>query len=378
MNTQRANMWKSGLLGLILLLSGCATSTGLIPAMPEELKKSNKDIDSVWREWKAPYVKAEDNRRNNAPDAEYIPMNIKGMVKEQQNIYGLIDITANTITSELSGYCVSHGGVSTVATCIPRNLYIQCADAQKNKVQTPAMLGQNSIDYFDATRYFVCRKGNITTLEVVVGRGTFHGSGLFVRTDSQQQRAKDRALSAIDMNDYHLLKNPAGLEHRKLYELVSRFEKKDDPENLIPAAREQLSQKTQENIAANKASKAAEEAAAVAANQMKRKNFLEIVNVGSLVCRSVSASVDIPTGLVIAGQPQTKRVQGRAKVTGYVNQRLNRKLQIQASAIHFQWLDDNLNSHEQELNSLDHYQGSSILRVNASIWESENDWEFCE
>lgn len=346
--------------------------------MPEELKKSNKDIESVWGEWKASYVKTEDNRKKNEPNAEYIPMNIKEMAKQQQNIYGVIDLTANTITSELAGYCVSHGGVSTVATCIPRNLYIQCADEQKSRVQTPAMLGQNSIDYLDVTRYFICRKGNITTLEVVVGRGTFHGSGLFVRTESPQQRAKDRALAVYDMDDYHQLKNPATLEHRKLYELVSRFEKKDDPENLLPAAREQLSQLTQENIAANKASKAAAEAAAVAANQMKRKSFLEIVNVGSLVCRSVSASVDIPTELVIAGQPQTKRAQGKAKITGYVNQRLNHKLQIQISAIHFLWLDDNLNSHEQELNSLDYYQGNSVLRVNGSIWDNENDWEFCE
>ena len=367
-------MLKAGMLCLALLLTGCATPTGLIPAMSGELKKSNKDIDSAWREWKAPYVKTEDNSRLNRPDGEYIPVKLG-----YPNVIDDIDHTTNTIISGLTDYCESHGGTSTLATCTPRNLNMQCISDNGARIPSPSWLNPNiSVDYYAPSNYFICRRGKETLLEVGVGRGTFHGSGLFVRTDSPQQRAKDHALNANDMDDYHLLRNPAGMEYRRLYELISRFEKKDDPENLLPMAKEQLNQLSRKNLALNNASKAAEAAAAAKASQMKRKNFLETVNVGSLVCRTVDASVDIPTGIFVQGQPQTRTAKGISRIAGYVNQRLNHKLQIQISAIHFRWLDDNFNSHEQELNSLDHYQGSSAIRINGSIWDNENDWEFCE
>ncbi len=377
-------MWKIGILCLVLLVAGCATSpgTGLISPMPEELKKINKDIASAWREWKAPYVRTQDNRRYNKPDAEYIPINEKQQKEKNLSVNDAIDQTADTIVTELRDYCASHGGTATLAICFSQNAFIQCVDDQKNRLVWPIWLRGDSGDSAYPSRYFICRKGGETLLEVGVGQGMWHPlgqgmlSGLFVRTDSPQQRAKDRALGPNEMDEYHLLKSPT-LERRRLYDLIARFEKKDDPENLLPRARERLNQLTQVEIAADKAATIAKTAATEKVAQLKRQDFLAAVNTGSLVCRTAQASVDMPTGVTVMGQPQTVAVQGKAQIAGYVNQRANQKLQIQVSAIHFRWIDDSYRSHEQELDSLNHFQGSAALRINGVIWDSENDWEFC-
>lgn len=371
-------MRNFGIMCLVLMVAGCATSpgTGLISPMPHDLKKSNKEIDTVWREWKTSLVKTQDNRRYNEPDGEYIPVDQKQRM--QQNIYEVIDQTANTIVAELRDYCVSQGGVVTIATCYPRNARVRCADDQNTQVSNPIWLQGDSVDYMDQTRYLICRKGGETLLEVGVGRGTWNPSlGLFVRTDSVQQRARDRAISQSDMDEYLLLRKPAALEPRRLYDLIARFEKKGDPEGLLPQAKEQLNVLTQQKIASDEAAAVAKAAATEKAAQLKRQDFFASVNTGSLVCRTVQASVNQPTGVTVMGQAQTITVQGKAQIAGYVSQRANRKLQIQVSAIHFRWVDESYRSHEQELDSLSHFQGSSALRVNGIIWDSENDWEFC-
>lgn len=376
-------MWKIGFSCLVMLFAGCASSpgTGLISPMSEELKKSNKDIDSAWREWKAPYVKAEDNRRLNTSNTEYIPIDDKQLMDKRHGLHELVDLTANTIVTELADYCAAHGGTKTLATCTPKNFLVQCEDGQNNRVNTPPMFGPNSLYAADTSLYFNCRRGNENLIEVGVGRGTLRAERtlhkLFVITDSPQRQANDRALSPSDLDEYHLLKNPATIEHRRLYELIARFDKKDDPENLLPTARERLNELTQQKIAGDKAAVIASAAAAERAAQLKRQDFLTSVNTGALVCRTVQASVDVPTGIAAMGRPQTATVQGKAKIVGYVNQRANHKLQIHISSINFRWVDDSYRSHEQELDSLNHFQGSAALRANGIIWDGENDWEFC-
>lgn len=377
-------MWKIGILWLTLLVAGCATSpgTGLIPPMPEELKRSSKDIDSAFQEWMAPYLKTEDNRRLNKPDTEYIPIDDRQLKEKRQSLFDAVDLTAKALIVDLMDYCVGHGGTRTMAICSPNpNLYTQCEDGKKNRVSTPSMFGPDSVFYEGASLYFTCRKGDEIQLEVGVGRGTFQYGRtvhkLFVLADSPQRRAKYRAIGTNDLDEYHLLKNPSVLEHRRLEGLIYRFEKKDDPENLLPLAKARLDELTQAKVVADKAAAIAKTAATEKAAQLKRQDFLTTVNTGSLVCRTIQASVDNPTGTTVMGRAQTVTVQGKAQIAGYVNQRANQKLQIQVSAIHFRWIDESYRSHEQELDSLDRFQGSAALRVNGVVWDSEKNWEFC-
>lgn len=370
-----------GILFLAILATGCATSsrTGLISPMPDNLKKSGKDIDSVWQEWKSSYIKTRESRSGSLP-TEYLPINQDESKQNWQNIRNAADETAKTIVAELNDYCTNHGGRSIQATCTPFNNFVTCEDSQKRRVNNPSW-----IDYFKylpetETLSFSCIKGSETVLEVGVGLGLLYvpsrrdtPAELTIRTVSAQQRIKEVSLNAVDMDEYHLLKNPSALDPRKLQQLISRFEQKNDPENLIPTAKDWQYESASKRKESEQKAAIAQAAVNEQAAQLKRQEFTNTVNTGSLVCRTVRASAEIP----ILGKAQASTYKGNANLVGYVNQRANQKLQIQISAIHFRWFDESYHSQSQDLESLSDYEGSATLRVNGVIWDDVTDWEYC-
>lgn len=379
-------MWKTGILCLAMLTTGCATApaTGYISAMPDEIKISNKTIDSAFEEWLTPFVRIDENRGNKAErkfETKYIPIDANQLNEKKQSFTDAVEITSKTLVTELRDYCIGHGGIQILAICTQNSWSVTCESGKNNRVNTPSLFGGGFTYRTGASLYFACRQGNELKLEVVVGHGTadlgkqIHK--LFVRYDSPLQRAKYSALSESDLKEYHLLRNPAALDFISLRDLYDRFADKDDPENLLPRAKERRDEIVREREAANKAASLAKAKSEEIEAQKKKEEFLATVSKGSLVCQTLSASIDEPTGIQIMGQPQTVTRHGQATVSGYVNERANRKLQIQISGIVFRWLDESYRSHEQDLSTLRQPDGNSSFRVNGVIWDRESAWEYC-
>jgi hypothetical protein len=215
----------------------------------------------------------------------------------------------------------------------------------------------------------VCR----TALGEYLGEFETHrfDNGLAVYVDSRELRKKreQQAQEIEERNkqrDYERLTSYS-ISLDELNRLIKKFEK-NDPKNLIPKARERSALWLAENkkIDEERSRKFKESVEA----QWKAR---ELKKVGDRICYTGTATSNVPTGVTVFGQQQYNHIDGRSKISGFVENINAMRIQIRISGIAF--ADNFGNTMQQDF--MDNFNGDTI-RKGSIIWDDIHSWDVCD
>lgn len=188
-----------------------------------------------------------------------------------------------------------------------------------------------------------------------------------IELDSEEMWLNKYGGELFDGWGYGLL-GESDIDIDKLESLISKFEN-NDPKNLIPAAKRRLAAMIEEESRAK-----IEVERRNALWEAERKKVLEKKQIGDQVCMETQSTMNKATGIVILGQPDYKRIDGKTKLVGFVEglNSVSKKIQIRISGINFSGNGENIS-----LDSFSNFKGGSKLALNSLIWDSTYDWNLC-
>lgn len=153
--------------------------------------------------------------------------------------------------------------------------------------------------------------------------------------------------------------------------LINQFNS-NDPDNLIPKAKEKLAAlRAAEHIrltalVAERLKQQAIEEAALRARKERK-------NIGDQVCISMESTVKKDTGYIVLGQRHYQTVSGNTRIVGFVERVVDKKIQVRISGINF-YGNDGTN---ESTDSFSNFNGGSTLKINSVIWDSIYSWDGC-
>lgn len=308
---------------LALALAGCASTPSKTLPLTDQVIESNKgNFEGLWNSWLKPQL----NGQGNIDIAD-----------QRQKV-----ATENSISSEFSRFCKLMDGVPL---------------SSEQKYGAKTLCTDNKGNYL----------GEIVT--------TRYDGFLNVSMDSREMRQKRNeaaaaAAAAESQRQYRSLASPDQLNMQQLISLTSKY-KDNDPDSLVPKAKEILAvmlaaRDKQRAIDAENAAKQR------AVDEANRRTKLEIKQIGDQICSFSEGTVDQPTGYIVMGQTQYRKIYGRNRIVGFVEKIAGKKIQIRISGINFS--GEGLN---ESLDSLTNFKGGSRLNINSLIWDSIYDWEAC-
>lgn len=317
------NIYRIFFVMLFFTLSGCASAPPKTTPLTEQMIQSNRgDFEGLWNAW----IKPQLNSSNIVPvvnDAEQIA-------------------TEKAVASEFKRFCSAMGGITA--------------------------LSEQRYGYFS-----MCSTANGDYLGEL--NTTRHNSGVKIVVNSLEMRKKNaeaaaRAEETERKRNYQRLTLDS-LSISELSGLINQFNS-NDPDNLIPKAKEKLAAlRDAEHIrltalaAERKKQQAIEEAALRTRKERK--------NIGDQVCISMESTVKKDTGYIILGARHYQSVSGNTRIVGFVERVVDKKIQVRISGINF-YGNDGTN---EPTDSFSNFNGGSTLRINSVIWDSIYSWDGC-
>lgn len=313
----------AAVLAAIATVSGCASAPSMsVPPTDQIIQKDKGNFEGFYNDWIRPQL-------NSAA--------VIRIHSDQER-----RATMNAIADGFSRFCESMGGVS---------------DGSEQKY------GYKTI--------CTTKEGNYLGEFMITPYSDFSGIGVTVDSAALKtaRAARAAALAVAERKAEYRELTSESLSYVQLYTLVEKF-KNDDPDNLIPQARERLKVLADEQRKKNLAWAA----------EQKKKNELEEASQrreqenrqkGDTVCETVPASITINDGAIVGYNG--RKIKGYDHFTGYVENISGHKLQIRIAGIHF--TEENFR-YETDIDSS---VGADGLKwtVGGIIWDSIYNWNGC-
>ena len=317
------NIYRIFFVMLFLTLSGCASAPPKTTPLTEQMIQSNKgDFEGLWNAWIRPQLNS----------SSVVPV-----VNDDEQ-----QATEDAVASEFKRFCSAMGGVTA---------------SNEQQYGRSSMCSSANGEYL----------GELNT--------TRYNSGVGIVVNSKELKKKKAEAVAIAAEaerkrNYQRLTLDS-LSISELSGLINQFNS-NDPDNLIPKAKEKLAAlRDAEHIrltalaAERKKQQAIEEAALQARKERK--------NIGDQVCISMESTVKKDTGYIILGQRHYQTVSGNTRIVGFVERVVDKKIQVRISGINF-YGNDGTN---EPTDSFSNFNGGSTLRINSVIWDSIYSWDGC-
>lgn len=305
----------AAVLASIATVSGCASAPSMsVPPTDQIIHKDKGNFEGFYNDWIRPQLNsAAVIRTHNDQESR---------------------ATVNAIADGFSRFCESMGGVSD-------------GNGQKYGYKT------------------ICttKEGNYLGEFMITSYSDLQGIGVTVDSAAlKAARAATAAAHALAERkaEYRELTSES-LSYVQLYTLVEKF-KNDDPDNLIPQARERLKILADEQIKKSRAW-AAEQKKKNELEEASQRREQENRHVGDKVCENVPASITY----------NYRTMKGYDYFIGFVENISGQKLQIRISGIHF---SEETFRYETDIESS---VGADGLKwtVGGIIWDSTYNWKDC-
>jgi putative hemolysin len=307
----------------ILSISGCASTQPKSTPLTEQMIQSNKgDFEGLWNAW----IKPQLNSKSEILVEDY-----------DEKL-----ATEDAIAAEFKRFCAAMGGITA------------SNDQKYGRSSICTSTNGEYLGGFNITRYT---------------------SGIGVVVNSKELKKKKAEEMAIAEETERKRKyQRLALDYLSISELsglINQFNN-NDPDNLIPKAKERLaSLKAAEStrvsalLAERKKQQAIEEAAIQARKERK--------NIGDQICMNTQGTVEQDTGYIVLGQRQYRSITGNTRIVGFVESIAGKKIQLRISGINFTGNDGSTKS----LDSFSNFNGGSTLKINSVIWDSIYSWDGC-
>lgn len=324
------NTYRIYFVMLFLSLSGCASTPPKITPLTDQMIQSNKgDFEGLWNAWIRPQLNSSSVVPSENVDESHA--------------------TEDAVASEFKRFCSAMGGITA-------------SSAQQ--------YGRSSMCSSANGEYW----GELNTTRYKDSEGIKSGGVGIVVNSKELKKKKAEALARAEEADRKRKYQRLTLDSLSVSELsglINLFNS-NDPDNLIPKAKEKLAAlRDAEHIrvtawvAERKKQQAIEEAALRARKERK--------NIGDQVCISMDSTVKKDTGYIILGQRHYQTVSGNTRIVGFVERVVDKKIQVRISGINF-YGNDGTN---EPTDSFSNFNGGSTLRINSVIWDSIYSWDGC-
>lgn len=313
----------AAVLAAIATVSGCASAPSMsVPPTDQIIQKDKGNFEGFYNDWIRPQLNsAAVIRTHNDSESR---------------------ATVNAIADGFSRFCESMGGASD-------------GNAQK----------------YGYKMICTTKEGNYLGEFMITPYSDLQGIGVTVDSAAlKTARAAKAAAQALAERkaEYRELSSES-LSYAQLYTLVEKF-KNDNPDNLLPQARERLKVLEEEQRKMNLA-RMAEQEKQKELEEASQRLEQENRQVGDMVCENVPASIMINDGAIVGYNNHT--IKGYDHFTGYVENISGHKLQIRIAGIHF--TEENFR-YEMDLDSSVGADGVKKT-VGGIIWDSTYNWNGC-
>lgn len=307
------------LAAITLILSGCASlpPSKLHPLTDETIQASQGSFEKAWTTWLKPQF------TDQNPQGKHMWIITTGNPDVDR-------ANENLIWQEFHRFCDSQGAVFTADE-------VQFGHQFRCTTKDGRFLG-----FIETHRYRDSLALNIDTPEIQKQKQD-------ALAESQRVLAEKIKASneAKKQRDYHEL-TAGTLSIDELKARIQRFEN-DDPESLVPLARNILAQRL------------AEQKKAAEAKRRQQENR----PVGDQVCIWDIYKVDRSNqyvGRFISDE--------KVKIVGFIEQIAGKRIQIRISGLSY-------GSDSTPLDTLSNFNGGSTLKVGSIIWDSLYNWDSC-
>ncbi|BBO99606.1 hypothetical protein [Sulfuriferula nivalis] len=325
---------------IILMLSGCTSVPPKItPITEQNIQTSKGDFEELWNAWIKPQINWSE------------PGVGSGVAVSTQKE---VNSTEQSIMDGFHRFCSSMNGITA---------------------STEQKFGYKSICTTATGDYL----GAVSTSRYLAYNSHSRFAGIVISFDSksiaEKRQEEKSALAAIeDEKQYRLLSAPI-LPTAMLSQLIEKF-KNNDPDNLIPKAKERLAAliSEQKKQMAEQEAQQTRQAAAAASLKLWHQEHRHI---GDQICNVAGGTYDEYTGIVSYGKGEYRKIEGINRIVGFVENISGKRIQIRISGINFTGLALYGRKVDVNIDELHNFNGGSSLKINNIIWDDIYNWNDC-